>query len=51
LPAEPEPESFLSGANSTFLEDLYGRLLPDAEAVAPEWQQFFRGRGEIPKRH
>ena len=49
MPAEQESGSFLSGANSAFLEDLYGRFLTDADAVAPEWQRFFRGLGDDPE--
>ncbi|MDA0653915.1 MAG: 2-oxoglutarate dehydrogenase E1 component, partial [Proteobacteria bacterium] len=46
MAALSDPASFLTGANSAFLEDLYGRFLADASSVDPEWQKFFRSLGD-----
>ncbi len=41
-----EETSFLYGANSNFIEDLYARYLSDPKAVDSSWQNFFAGLGE-----
>jgi 2-oxoglutarate dehydrogenase E1 component len=38
--------SFLTGANSIFIENLYLRYRENPESVAPSWQQFFDGLTE-----
>ena len=35
--------SFLTGANATYIAQLYGRFLRDPGAVDHEWQGFFGG--------
>ncbi len=41
-----EETSFLYGANSDFIENLYTRYLRDPQSVDPSWQNFFAGLGE-----
>ncbi len=41
--AELEQTSYLFGANSTFIEELYERYLEDPRSVDKEWQRFFEG--------
>ncbi len=41
-----EETSFLYGANSDFIEELYTRYLRDPQSVDPSWQNFFAGLGE-----
>ena len=36
-----EQNSFLAGANSAFIEELYARYADDPGLVDPSWQQFF----------
>ena len=36
-----EQNSFLAGANSAFIEELYARYADDPGSVDPSWQQFF----------
>ncbi|HEX3430383.1 MAG TPA: 2-oxoglutarate dehydrogenase E1 component [Rhizomicrobium sp.] len=43
-----ESTSFLSGANSGFIEELYARFLENPESVDPSWRQFFAELGERP---
>ena len=38
---EIEPNSFLTGANATFIAELYSRYLQDPASVDESWQQFF----------
>ncbi|MCZ6886405.1 MAG: 2-oxoglutarate dehydrogenase E1 component, partial [Alphaproteobacteria bacterium] len=38
-----EENSFLFGANSGFIEEIYGRYLKDPGAVDAQWGQFFAG--------
>ena len=42
-----EETSFLYGANSDFIEDLYSRYLGDPQSVDPSWQNFFAGLGDL----
>jgi len=35
------PSSFLSGANATYIAELYERYLADPESVDPAWRSFF----------
>ena len=39
-------ESFLYGANSTFIEELYQRYLANPESVDASWQGFFKSLGD-----
>ncbi len=39
-------ESFLYGANSTFIEELYQRYLANPESVDASWQGFFKALGD-----
>ncbi|MCH7931708.1 MAG: 2-oxoglutarate dehydrogenase E1 component [Proteobacteria bacterium] len=41
-----EETSFLYGANSIFIEELYGRYLNDPASVDSSWQGFFAGLGD-----
>jgi 2-oxoglutarate dehydrogenase E1 component len=41
-----EETSFLYGANSNFIEELYGRYLRDPNSVDASWQGFFADLGE-----
>ena len=41
-----EETSFLYGANSSFIEELYGRYLGDPESVDASWRSFFAGLGD-----
>lgn len=34
-------DSYLSGGNESYLEDLYESYLSDPQSVAPEWKQYF----------
>ena len=38
--------SFLSGASTAFVEQLYARFLADPEAVDASWQAFFASLGD-----
>ncbi len=38
--------SFLSGANATYVEELYARYLENPDAVDRSWRDFFAGLGE-----
>ncbi|NQV22332.1 MAG: 2-oxoglutarate dehydrogenase E1 component, partial [Rhodospirillales bacterium] len=38
-----DTSSFLTGANSTFIEHLYERYAENPASVDPSWQQFFKG--------
>ncbi len=38
-----EQNSFLTGTNSAFIEDLYGRYLADPDSVNADWRAFFVG--------
>ena len=40
---EIKQNSFLFGANSAFIEELYQRYLADANSVDPDWARFFAG--------
>ncbi|HEY2445863.1 MAG TPA: 2-oxoglutarate dehydrogenase E1 component, partial [Rhizomicrobium sp.] len=56
-----EATSFLTGANATFLEELYARWLENPDSVDPGWRDFFtelgargratRGTAEAPRPH
>ncbi|HEY3638895.1 MAG TPA: 2-oxoglutarate dehydrogenase E1 component [Rhizomicrobium sp.] len=41
-----ETTSFLSGANTPFLEELYARWRENPDSVDPSWQEFFAELGE-----
>ena len=41
-----DASSYLYGANSLFIEELYDRYLKDRSAVDASWQQFFDGIGD-----
>ncbi|MFQ5958879.1 MAG: 2-oxoglutarate dehydrogenase E1 component, partial [Alphaproteobacteria bacterium] len=41
-----EETSFLYGANSSFIEELYGRYLQDPGSVDASWRGFFAGLGD-----
>src|ERR1700733_5349767 len=41
-----ETTSFLSGANTPFLEELYSRWQENPESVDPSWQTFFAELGD-----
>ncbi|MCH7544069.1 MAG: 2-oxoglutarate dehydrogenase E1 component [Proteobacteria bacterium] len=43
---EIDRNSFLSGANSAFIEELYQRYLADPHSVDPDWARFFAGLNE-----
>ena len=43
-----EPGTFLSGANSAFLEDVYAQFLRDPAQVEPGWRRFFGELGDDP---
>ena len=43
-----EPGTILSGANRSFLEELYGQFLRDPERVEPGWRRFFGDLGDDP---
>ena len=38
-----EHNSFLTGTNSAFIKDLYGRYLADPDSVDADWRAFFVG--------
>ena len=38
--------TFLTGANATFVAELYTRFLADPASVAPSWDDFFRDLGD-----
>ena len=38
-----DEQSFLSGGNSAFIEQLYARYLNDPKSVEPGWANFFGG--------
>ncbi|MBI3451598.1 MAG: 2-oxoglutarate dehydrogenase E1 component [Rhodospirillales bacterium] len=40
---QPDPISFLSGANSAFIAELYACFLRNPESVDRSWRQFFAG--------
>ena len=40
--------SYLYGANSVFIEELYARYLKDSGSVDPSWQKFFASLGDAP---
>jgi 2-oxoglutarate dehydrogenase E1 component len=44
--AAMETTSFLSGANTAFLEELYARWRDDPECVDPSWRSFFAELGD-----
>lgn len=49
--AELQKTSGLSGANATYIEQLYDQFLENPQSVAPEWQNYFRslnGSGDVP---
>ena len=41
-----EQQSFLSGPNTAFIENLYARYLKDSSSVDPDWQAYFSGLEE-----
>ena len=43
---EIKQNSFLFGANSAFIEELYQRYLADPNSVDPDWARFFAGLNE-----
>ncbi|WP_207480235.1 2-oxoglutarate dehydrogenase E1 component [Arenibaculum pallidiluteum] len=42
MPSTHEQNSFLFGANATFIAELYARFLEDPNSVDPSWTGFFR---------
>ncbi|MFZ4540953.1 MAG: 2-oxoglutarate dehydrogenase E1 component [Rickettsiales bacterium] len=42
--------SFLYGANSVFIEELYQRYLKDSSSVDASWQRFFASLGDAPSK-
>ena len=46
MSSEPEQNSFLFGANSAFIGELYSRYLDDPGSVDPGWARFFAGLDE-----
>ncbi len=41
-----EPQTFLTGANATFIEQLYGHFLDDPGSVDDSWRDFFADQGD-----
>jgi 2-oxoglutarate dehydrogenase E1 component len=41
MPTQIDHTSFLTGANATFIAELYARYLEDARSVDPSWASFF----------
>ena len=46
MTAQLDATSFLYGANSAFIEELYGRYLGDPASVDESWRDFFSGLGD-----
>ena len=44
-----DQNSFLTGANSAFIAELYARYLDDPMAVDASWRDFFAELAEIPE--
>ncbi|MDX2102103.1 MAG: 2-oxoglutarate dehydrogenase E1 component [Alphaproteobacteria bacterium] len=46
MAAQLDQNSFLTGANVTYLADLYAQYLKDPKSVAPDWAGFFSGMAD-----
>jgi 2-oxoglutarate dehydrogenase E1 component len=47
MPSLPDP-TFLTGANATFIAELYDRYLDDPQSVDPSWRAFFGELADAP---
>ena len=44
-----EKTSFLSGANSAFVKELYAKYIYDPSTISSDWRNFFDGLGDEKK--